>query len=168
MKVSISIRSARNLLDIIDGGHAQYPSSSRDELRRAVAHAERPRPGLKKAKAVRGQKKRAKAKDTRSIRATVFDRADTTCECGCGKSFTMTTPGELDHFLGREKAKQSVGNCWALRSDCHHFKTLNQPSPEWWLGKFIKHAEKHGFDDEAFVAARRLESLELQAEAEAR
>jgi hypothetical protein len=113
----------------------------------------------------KAKKTRAKRSETRSIRALVVERAGTTCECGCGMGFTMTTPGELDHQFGRVRAKQSVENTWLLRHDCHAARTRNSPSAAWWLQKLLKHAEKYGYHEEFRMAARRLRSLEIQAEA---
>jgi hypothetical protein len=167
-RVSISLKSAQALLEVVKsspwGNKPQAEIRAHGELESAISHATRVRPGLAKAKKEKAAKTRAKGKDTKFIRAAVFARADTTCECGCGKSFTMTTPGELDHFFGRVKVKQSPATTWALRSDCHHFKTLNQPSASWWLQKFVRHAEKHGYGEEFRMAARRLRSIEIQEE----
>ncbi len=160
MRVSISLKSAQALLDMRAG------AKNFGELRSAIAHATRVRPGIKKAKAAKAKKVRARSADTKSIRAAVVERADGVCECGCRTVFSAIAPGELDHFFGRSKAPQSEANTWLLRRDCHGAKTRNNPSAEWWLTRFITHAQKWGYRAEATNAQNRLSKIRIMAELE--
>jgi 5-methylcytosine-specific restriction endonuclease McrA len=161
-RVSISLKSAQSLLLL--ARHNGAYGREWAELRSAIDRCTRVRPGLKKAKATREKKKREKAKDTKSIVAECAVRSPDVCECGCGVVFTPAAHAQLDHFFGRVRAKQSAQNCWRLRPECHRAKTNNQPSAAYWLQKFVKHAEKHGYGEEFRMAARRLRSIEIQEE----
>lgn len=163
MKISISLKSAKLCRDILVPD--RITNAAIREIESAISRAERVRPGIKKAKAIKAKKTRAKRKDTRFIRGEVMERSNGICECGCGIGFDFKAPAQLDHQFGRVRAKQSEANTWMLRRDCHEAKTFNRPSPEWWLMKFVTHAEKHGFDDEAARAQKRLDALVLMSEA---
>ncbi len=162
MSPAISKRSASALLKIVEnlvGTHDAAVRRAAEELR----HSLRVRPGLKLAKTRRANKKRAKTVETRSIRAEVMARADGVCECGCRTVFSALAPAEMDHFLPKGRYPQTVETCWLIRADCHRAKHKSQPSPEYWLQKFLKHCEKHGLHSAFRIAATRLGALEMQA-----
>lgn len=95
------------------------------------------------------------------IRSAVLARAAGVCECGCGDPLVLSFDGvaELDHFFGRARVPEAVSNCWALRRNCHGEKTDNRPSAASWLQKFIAHANRHGYENEAGRAWTRLAVL---------
>lgn len=166
MKISISLKSATLVAESYSYSTTSTPlGRAFVELRQSIESAAKPKRSVVARKKVTAKRRREKSKDTKSIRSEVMARADGVCECGCGMGFDFKSPAQLDHQFGRVRAKQSVANCWALRADCHLAKTRNRPSAEWWLQKFAKHAEKHGYHEEFRTAARRLRSLEIQAEA---
>lgn len=96
--------------------------------------------------------------ETTRIRVAVFARAKNRCECGCGRWITNET-GRLDHFFGRGKVPQAVGNCWALSIACDERKTLNQPDAAGWLKRFAYHAGRHGLFAERELALAKLAVL---------
>lgn len=126
-----------------------------EELRRAL----QPRPKSSQVKK-REARNRAKATQTRGIYGEVEKRADGKCECGCTRSLAFGG-SELDHFFGRAKAKQSVANCWLLAKQCALDKTRNTPSAAYWFGRFISHATRYGYHDEAERARDRLSAVEM-------
>lgn len=156
--IRISRKTAQALLGLVEG----YNPGLTQTLRAALAP--RPKKALpfvprKKAKAT---KKRTKKEETSEIRAAVMNRAAGDCEaCSFGFDGTALSRLDLDHFFGRVRVKQSERNCWALCRICHREKTRNDPSAAHWLERFIKHAEKHGYSEEAGMATRRLAALEM-------
>lgn len=94
---------------------------------------------------------------TKRIRSAVFARADGACEA-CGKHITEES-GHLDHFFGRAKVEQSASNCWALCLTCDDAKTNSRPTASAWLGRFIAHCVKHGFEAEQSMAQAKLLTL---------
>jgi hypothetical protein len=136
-----------------------YEADALEELRAAL------RPKSKKTWATsrkqKREKKAAKKEKRAAVREAVMMRALGYCECGCG-NYVRETALELDHFWGRARS-ESVESCWAL-SKCHHwFKTHNEPSAEYWLKKFAKHCERHGFTDEAARARARLSFIQTRS-----
>ncbi len=162
--IRISERTGRAILDLIgllDPRRVNQAAAS--ELRSALV----PRRSVAAAAKVRGQKKRAKKSQTSDIRAAVFERAGGKCECGCGGvAFTPYDLGELDHFWGRSKERQSVENCWALCRLHHQAKTRGYPGRTDWLCAFITHAKRHGYHEQVEKAQDQLDSLVLRSEAE--
>jgi hypothetical protein len=111
----------------------------------------------KKAARVRKEGKAATHRDsTARIREAVMQRANGTCECGCGSDF-IDMAGLMPHFdhwlggVGRRKVKQSIETCWAITSGCHFMRTTNNPSAEAWNGRFRLHCEKHGYPFQAHI-----------------
>lgn len=98
---------------------------------------------------------------TRNLRGEVFERSGFACECGCHRY--LYDEGQLDHFWGRAKAKQSAENCWALSARCHSDKTNNFPSAADWVCRFINHCLRHDFHDEADKALARLRVIRQKA-----
>lgn len=96
------------------------------------------------------------------VRQAVLTRARGFCECQCG---TRVPPGEVDHFMGRAKAKESIENCWVLTVACHLRKTRNEPSAAEWLRKFIAHTERHGYTEARLAAQHKLLWVEAKADA---
>ncbi len=94
------------------------------------------------------------------IRAAVFERADGACECGCNRP--LLESGHLDHFWGRAKAKESIESCWALCLVCDDNKTNNRPTAIAWCDRFYLHAIKHGYHQQAQLAATRVSWLEAR------
>lgn len=95
------------------------------------------------------------------IRRKVVERANGWCECGCGKTVTEET-GHCDHQFGRAKAEESVSSCWFLHPSCDHAKTVNSPSASYWLVRFVRHCEKHGYAAEKDRALTKLEALAVK------
>jgi hypothetical protein len=158
MSPVISKRSARWLLGLVEqlgGGEAERVAAD-------LKHALRLRPGLKVAKKERETKRTARNRGTAAIHEAVMARAQGACEACQAQAGRRL---EMDHFFGRVRAEQSDATCWAICPPCHRQKTENSPSAAHWLEEFIRHAERHGFDDEAALAARRLESGALMIEA---
>lgn len=169
-RISLSLKSAKALLDSwpkdwVDG--RSYLGKAFVEVQSAISRAERPKRAVVAHKKVTDKKKRTRGKDTKTIRAELVGRSNGICECGCRTAFSALAPAEMDHEFGRVRVPQAVSNCWLLRADCHRDKTRNKPSNAYWLRKFIAHSEKHGLDDEAAMAFKRLESIRVLAEAEA-
>lgn len=94
----------------------------------------------------------------KKLRAAVFRRAGNHCECGCGRFITPES-GRWDHFFGRAKAPETMATTWALSIVCDNAKTANRPGAALWLRKFIEHAERHGYANEAEHAASKLAVL---------
>lgn len=95
---------------------------------------------------------------TKKLRALVFARACSRCECGC-KRFISEETGRLDHFFGRGKVPEALSNCWALHLECDEAKTRNVPSGAHWARRFGYHAQKHGFYAESEACAARVQVL---------
>jgi hypothetical protein len=70
---------------------------------------------------------------------------------------------ELDHALGRAKAEETAETCWMLRRECHQAKTLNHPSAEFWLLRFVVHATRHGYADAVEAAKKKLDLARFKA-----
>lgn len=164
--VRISARSARALLelegvtvttrDAAKGArlYARGPDLMRalTELRKALE----PKRSVTFAKKRKAAKKRVNQKETRSIRELVMARAGK-CEA-CGECiYTL----ELDHFFGRH-GEQSERTCWFLCFYCHRDKTNNRPSAAEWLGRFISHCQRYGYDAERKRAQSRLHFVEAR------
>lgn len=98
-----------------------------------------------------------------SVRRAVFARAEDRCEAIGTSQRCPQRAEELDHFFSRAKAEETAATCWALCRTCHHEKTNNRPSASFWLGSFIKHAERHGYTAEAERAANRLAFVEQRS-----
>lgn len=116
-------------------------------------------PKKKLARKVNSAAKRASRQlknwNTAEIRRQVVNRADFHCECGCG-FWLQFDAGQLDHFWGRGKVRQSVKNTWLLAAHCHRAKTNNEPSATHWLAAYAAHSEKNGHVDEWRKASDRL------------
>ncbi len=113
------------------------------------------------------EKKSRKAEHVASnseIRAAVFVRANGACECGCGASLFGLGRGEWDHFFGKGKVASSVESTWAISAACHHRKTNNRPSAEYWLRLFSHHATKHNYVEAIARAGKRLFFVEARSE----
>lgn len=163
--VRISRRWAAILLAVVERGRDhgnRVETQVVDELRRALE----PRP---RSSAVRKteKKRRAKSKDTKSIRAAVMDRARGCCE-QCGSSGRADNWLELDHQFGRVRARQSIRNTWMLCARCHRQKTNSEPSALRWMQAIANHAENHGYGLEAQAARARADALRMSRGEEAR
>lgn len=168
-RVSLSLKDARCLLDICDGGAGCYGPDHEDaerHLKAAVDHATRVRPALRAAKQRREVKRKTKRERTSEIREEVMKRAGLVCECGCGRWFRgFNGAAQLDHYDGRARS-ESVETCWALRADCHREKTDGVPSSIEWHERFLAHAQRHGYATAAICARRRIGAEELILAAE--
>lgn len=167
-RVSISERTARDLLGICCTTPGVVSVRARDELQRALSTKKSlPFPTRRQTKA---SKKQTKREETAAIREAVMDRAGDWCECGCGRVLGgshFAYAAELDHFFPKSRTRQTVKTCWAITRMCHRDKTDNRPDRETWLRKFIAHANRHGFTRECAVASLQLEALELVDQAKA-
>ena len=170
MRITIDARTAKDVLSMLPSG-GPYIGSDEDVVRAIRAELER---ALSKRPPRRSKKTAKERKATSSIRTEVFKRAGGCCECGCGRSFSDFDPGQLDHFLGRGKAPQSVENCWALMKACHLSKTRNSPTAAYWLRIFVNHQQRYGYDSRraqnrllGMIAVREAESSRLSRESEA-
>jgi hypothetical protein len=88
---------------------------------------------------------------TRAVRRAVFARAAGRCEAG-------GCPGEptaMDHFFGRARS-ELVETCWALCAEHDFQKTNNLPGRRFWLLRFRRHAEKHGYGKAMQMADQQL------------
>lgn len=112
--------------------------SPADVFRRALA----PRPKKPSVKAREG-KRRGGNTETRAIYGVVAKRANGRCE-NCGDPFRPGNPPELDHMLGRGRARQSAENCWLIHLTCHRAKHAGMPSPSWWFARMARHARERG------------------------
>lgn len=84
---------------------------------------------------------RAEATGARqALRDAVLTRAAGRCEA-CGADGQLL---ELDHFFGRARS-ETVETCWMLCGEDHFQKTNSLPGRRFWLLRFQRHAEKHGF-----------------------
>ncbi len=97
------------------------------------------------------------------LRAAVKDRAECRCEA-CGR--WLGDGGEIDHFWGRAKVKESVENCWLLCGadtldwrPCHRQKTDNHPSAAYWVLVFQGHCNIYHYEAEQHRCEVRLEVL---------
>lgn len=159
--VRISKKSARALSDFFANTHVRdrLLDPAIIELRAALT-PRKPKPLAVASREARVSRRAAKGYETDEIRRQVLERAGGACEVpGCYIIFSTLNPGELDHFHGRGKAKQSVENCWQICRGDHRNKTNNRPSAAWWLERFIAHAERHGYRAEAERARARLEGI---------
>lgn len=164
--VRISWKDARAIVSDLEAWNVHGRGLSRgahvalDNLRSSLA----PKKFVKASRARKAAKKKTKKEETAEIRAAVMKRADGMCECGCGCPLSGTAfngIAELDHFFPKGRTKQSIRTCWALRRACHQAKTLNHPSPDSWLARFIRHCERNGYPVEGSIALRRLDALAL-------
>lgn len=156
-RVSLSLRTAK----AFSAGGEDLLGYHMDELRAAIAKAQRSSTTRKKLRQPKESKRAAKREETSTIRTVVMARASHCCEA-CGDAFWTAAPGELDHFFGRGHEKQTSRNCWALCRSCHRKKTDGNPSAAFWLGAFIRHATKHGYSSEASRARARLQFVEAR------
>lgn len=158
--IKISYRSARSLLTFLDTIPeliVDHPNDAADELRKALAV----KPAVRERKKLKAAKKAEKRDETAEIRAAVVKRADGRCECGCDTFVTEET-GELDHFFGRGKVRQTERNTWLLSRECHRAKTNNSPSRAAWLNRFIAHCDRHRFTSEAWHAETLRKTVEAK------
>lgn len=165
--IRLSARSAKALLETVTSKRdLQVWPEPREvtELRAALAKLSRSRPRKAAAQKVKTAKRKTRREETAEIRAAVMERADGYCEA-CPMRDLL--PLELDHAFGR-RGEQSHRTCWALCRWCHKSKTLNQPSAAEWLGRFISHCHRHGYDAEAKRARARLHFVEARAVAPVR
>lgn len=156
--VRISLKTARRILT---GEGADYAAAIK-ELHRAI----QPKKSVTFARVRKEAKKKTKKEATSSVRAQVAKRAGELCECGCGIEFTEFNRAEFDHFMGKARSEK-VETCWMLRRDCHRAKTVGVPSRDYWLRKFIRHCERHGYENAAREVAKEIESEALIVEAAA-
>lgn len=156
-------RQLRTLLDGVKDGYCSVEAIG--FAPRVISHLDaelKPKRSIKLAKVRRTSKRLTKKEETAKVYSWVENRAAGKCEA-CGMSFSELVRPELDHFAGRIRVKQSPDNCWMLGTHCHKQKTLNLPSAEYWLEKFISHCDRWGIRGEAReMAQRRLDSLKLQ------
>ena len=170
-RVSLSRRDAEALVRLADANRWAWARTGANEAIDRLRSALKPSPkrtASKKERRTEKAKKRAeKNAETAAIREAVFKRARGFCEVpGCGNIFTTFDPGELDHFHGRIRVKQSVESCWAICRADHRAKTDSRPSRAFWLEKFIQHCDRHEIGGPAFtLATMNLAALTLQAEA---
>jgi len=157
-RVSLSLKAARALLD---GSKGLY-SRDVDELRAAIAKAQRSSATRKKLRQPKESKRSAKRKETTSVREAVLKRAGGRCEV-CQHGLTEFSPAEMDHFFGRGKAAQSVSSCWALCRYCHRSKTDNHPTAGYWLERFAAHCDFYGYAAEAERARSRLAYVDARS-----
>lgn len=150
--IRLSRKTAESLLAFCRDG-LFVEKAAVEELRRALQSKLKKSLGLKRKPA----KKRSKKEETAAIRREVMTRANGYCE-HCGKDAMDL---HMDHFFGRVRVKQSARNCWALCRSCHRSKTDNKPNATYWLWNFAAHAWKRGYPEEASMAERRAEALEL-------
>lgn len=142
------------------GARLVQDSEAFDALLRAV----QTKPAVRQRRLEKKGRKASKREETARIRAEVFARADGRCE-HCSFALDNNGPGEMDHFFGRGKERQTVRNCWALCRLCHRRKTNNWPDAALWLRAFFNHAHRLEFWTEAAKARARLESISLMNEA---
>lgn len=86
-----------------------------EELRAAIARAERQSTVRRKLAKPKRQKRKAKQEETSALREAVFKRAGEKCEL-CLLHFSAL---ELHHALGRGRSAQAASNCLALCRFCH-------------------------------------------------
>lgn len=153
------LREIRDVIDCHTCVGVAHRASLVDRIDRALSV---PR-GVKLARKEKRAKKETRREKVSAIREAVMARAKGHCEyCGVHHS-----PLEMDHALGGSSRRvlESVAGCWGLCLVCHRAKTVNAPSAEYWLEKFLKHSSRHGYDAEPQRVARaRLGSLEIQAQ----
>lgn len=99
-----------------------------------------------------------------SIASAVLARAGDACECQCGRGFDGSIDGTrtIDHQPGRGRCEDTLEDLWVLRWGCHRAKTDNNPSAAVWLGLFLIHQERHGYD--STKTKKRLEWVLTQAQ----
>jgi hypothetical protein len=157
--VRISLKAARELLKVAHLNDPFRPESSRaqDELSAAIDRATRASATRRKLRQPKEEKRAAKRAATSAVREAVLERAQGTCECGCGEPFTFGISGlaTMDHFEGKARS-ESLETCWALRWACHNRKTNNYPDAAFWLESFIAHCDKHAYPEAADRARTRL------------
>jgi hypothetical protein len=158
-RVSISAKTARALLCVAkDSAFTSDNMRAINELERALT----PKRSVIASKKRRETKKATKREEASAIREAVFARANGWCECGCaGVAFSDFDPGELDHFWGRGKERQTVENCWALVRMHHCSKTDGFPGRADWLKAFAGHCAKHGYYKDMAKARNQLAALEM-------
>lgn len=163
--VKLSLKSARWLLDI---GYAQSRASNNlvsQELRQAIARAERTSEVKARLRKPKAAKKRSKREETSALRAMALARASDRCEaCGAEplSAAALFRPLEMDHFFGRGHVAQELANVWILCARCHRAKTDYQPTRREWLEEFVRHTYRYGYE------AARVRALGLLAISQAR
>lgn len=157
--VRISRRTAAYVLEVLEQEQAVEMGirvgQAIAELRAAMA----PKKSVRLAHKRVAAKKRTKRAETKDVWTAVMDRALGACEACQAQAGPKL---QLDHFFGRVRVPQSERNCFALCPACHREKTDNVPSAAHWLEKFVAHAERHGFTEEAGMATRRLAAIQIQ------
>lgn len=157
--VRISVRAARELLAMSEGRgsapHGAYELSKALEVK----------PTDRAARKARTAKRLSHNEETAVIRAAVIARAKGRCECGCGRHI-LTGTGQMDHYAGRVRQRQSIEWCWWLSRECHRAKTDNKPDAMTWHFAFLKHARAHRYTAPAAYALNHIEAEELLRKAE--
>lgn len=164
--VRITLKHARTLLAAAEAGAdlvGSAPTWNRaiQDLRNAM----REKPAVRAVRKMAEGKRLTRNEETAVIRAAVIARANGRCECGCGR-FTSYGNGEMDHYAGRVRQKQSAEWCWWLHRDCHRAKTDNKPDAMHWHLLFLKHARRHRYEAAAKYALNHIEAEELLRKAE--
>lgn len=164
--IRLSRKAARRVVYALEvlaaTGSAQNPMLDQDigDLRSALAPKQK-KPWAR-VDADRAARKKTKQDARKAVRVQVFERADGRCE-NCNNHFHEFDAGELDHFFGRVRQKESAETCWALCRGCHRRKTRNTPSAASWCRAFIRHAMRCGLRLAALEAERLLAKHEARA-----
>jgi hypothetical protein len=154
--VRISLKTARRLMELIN--RDSVPAGSSFEAINGLRRAMEPKRSIKASRVRKTAKRATKKEETAAVRDLVMERADGFCEA-CEINFDPDLrPGELDHFWGRGKEKQTAENCWALCRGCHRAKTDNVPSRSYWLAQFGNHCAVKGYDRQCARANREIEA----------
>ena len=87
----------------------------------------------------------------KDVRARCVERSGGNCENGdCGK-----WAGEAlhaDHFFGRARIMESLATVWMLCPTCDFMKTTNRPNRSAWLGAYLTHCLKYGYETKRIEA----------------
>lgn len=71
--------------------------------------------------------------ETSELRQEIFQRCGGVCE-----NCQVRAAREMDHFWGRREPQHRY-NVWALCTECHRAKTVNTPSAQWWVRRYLLH-----------------------------
>lgn len=138
---------------IIDSG-LTHEAIEAGALYEIVGRAIPPKKYVLAARRRKDQKQERHRDKMAMIRGQVTKRAGGKCE-SCG---ARTVP-ICDHFFsgsGRRRQLQSERTCWVLCRVCNEDKTNNMPNARYWVIQFASHCRRHGYEEEAQMAERRL------------